>query len=274
MSTRAIRTVLTLAVTLAWATSMAYGQASAAAAAVASQNAASPPKEAPKAESKSEPAASKSAPSEIVVPSETTIPVELRVALNSRTAYVGQAIYCDTVYPVTVQNRIVIPAGSYIKGTVTQVVRPGRVKGRAQIGLRFDSITLPNGTTRDLRATLSGFGSTGNEKFNRNEGKVQGDSSKGKDVGTVAQTGAEGAVIGAIAGRGVKGAGIGGAAGALGGLVWVLATRGKEVVLPSGTDLEVRLSRPLTFYPDELGFPAYQPAGPVIAQPASPGPGY
>src|SRR5579863_4096611 len=184
MSIRAFRAALTLALTLAWATSVAYSQASAAAAATASQNAsAGQSKNSSKAESKPEgSAASSSASGEFVVPTSTTIPVELRVALNSRTAYVGQAIYCDTVYPVTVNNRIVIPAGSYIKGAVTQVVRPGRVKGRAQIGLRFDSITLPNGTTRDLRATLSGFGSTGNEKFNRNEGKVQGDSSKGKDV--------------------------------------------------------------------------------------------
>src|ERR1700674_2228118 len=84
--------------------------------------------------------------SRVVIPVNTTIPLELKNTLNSRTAYVGQAVYCETIYPITLGNRIVIPVGSYVRGAVTQVVRPGRVKGRAQIGLRFDSLTLPGGT--------------------------------------------------------------------------------------------------------------------------------
>lgn len=180
----------------------------------------------------------------IVVPADTTIPLELKNALSSRTAYVGQAVYCETTYPVTVGNRIVIPVGSYVKGAITQVVRPGRVKGKAQLGLRFDSLTLPDGTTRSLRATLSGYAGNGKQGFSRDEGKIQGESSKGQDVGTVAQTAGEGAIIGAIAGRSVKGAGIGGGAGSLGGLIWVLATRGKEIVIPERTSLELQGRRP------------------------------
>ena len=65
----------------------------------------------------------------IVVPANTTIPVSLRNTISSRTAYVGQAIYCQTVYPIVVNDRIAIPVGSYVKGAVAQVVRAGRVKG-------------------------------------------------------------------------------------------------------------------------------------------------
>ena len=91
--------------------------------------------------------------------------------INTKSAYVGQAIYCESIYPITVGNHIIIPKGSSIRGTVTEVVRPGRVKGRAQLGLRFDELILPNGTTRHLRATLAGFGSAGDDKFKPKEGQ-------------------------------------------------------------------------------------------------------
>jgi len=223
-----------------------------------------------------ESAAATPAASVLVVPKDTTIPVELRNSINSRTASVGQAIYCDTIYPITVGNRIIIPPGSWVKGEVTQVVRPGRVKGKAQIGLRFLEITLPNGTTRSLRATLSGFGGNGKEGFSKRESKVEGQSSKGEDVGKIAETTITGAEIGTIAGVGDhavgKGLGIGSAIGAAGGAVWVLATRGKEIVLPSGTSLELQLSVSLNFYEDEVESPRNSPKGPALP-PRDPGPG-
>jgi hypothetical protein len=215
-------------------------------------------------------------PHTLLVPVNTTIPLELRAALSSRTAYVGQAVYCDTVYPIVVENRVVIPVGSYIKGQVTQVQRPGRVKGKAQLGLRFDEITLPNGTTKSLRAVLSGFGGSGKEGFNAKEGKIEGESTKGKDAEVIAVSGAEGAGIGAIAGvsghHSGLGAGTGGAAGALGGLVYVLATRGKDVVLPRGTSLELQLAAPLSYYTDEVDSTSTGPDGPAIGK-RDPGPG-
>ena len=78
--------------------------------------------------------------STIVVPADTRIPLILNNTINTRSAYVGEAIYCESIYPITVGNRIIIPKGSSIRGTVTQVIRPGRVKGRAQLGLRFDEL--------------------------------------------------------------------------------------------------------------------------------------
>jgi len=216
------------------------------------------------------PASTPSAPasSGVVVPAETTIPLVLRSAINSRTAYVGQAVYCETIFPITVNNRLVIPVGSSVKGAITQVVRPGRVKGRAQIGLRFDTLILPNGTTRILRASLSGYSGTGNEDFKRKESKIQGQSSKGEDAGKVAQTTVTGAEIGTIAGatKGSpgEGLGIGSLAGAAGGLIWVLASRGKEIVLPPGTNLELQLSQPIRFDRDEVDVPSRYDEGPAL----------
>ncbi len=218
----------------------------------------------------SAPASTQPAPadSQLVVPAETTIPLVLKNTISSRTAQVGQAIYCETIFPITLGNRIVIPTGSSVKGSVTQVVRPGRLKGKAQIGLRFDTLILPNGTTRILRAVLSGFGTTGKEEFKPKEAKIQGESSKAEDAGKIAQTtvtGAEiGTITGAVKGSPGKGLGIGSAAGAAGGLIWILASRGKEVLLPSGTNLELQLSTPLSFARDEIEPPSRYEQGPAL----------
>lgn len=221
-------------------------------------------------------AAPTSTAGQIVVPANTAIPLELRNQVTTRTAYVGEAIYCDTIYPITVNNRVILPVGTYVKGQVTEVKRPGRVKGRAELGLRFDEITLPNGVTKPLRATLSGFGGSGNEGFSGKEGKIEGESSKGKDAETIAIPAGEGAGIGAIAGvsghHSGLGAGIGGAVGAAGGLTAVLLTRGKEVVLPRRTNLELQLASPLSFYTDEIESPTNSLDGPDLGR-RDPGPG-
>jgi len=209
-----------------------------------------------------------SSASTLMVPADTTIPLRLMNTINSRTVQPGQAIYCETIFPITVGNRIVIPRGSSVKGSVTKVVRPGHLKGKSQIGIRFETLILPNGTTHSLRATLSGFGSTGQEGFQPKESKIEGASSKGDKAGKVAETTITGAEIGTIAGAAsgspVKGLGIGSLAGAAGGLVWILASGGKQIVLPSGTNFELQLSVPLTFSRDELDPPSRYDAGPAL----------
>ena len=209
-----------------------------------------------------------SSASTLMVPADTTIPLRLMNTINSRTVQPAQAIYCETIFPITVGNRIVIPRGSSVKGSVTQVVRPGHLQGKAQIGIRFETLILPNGTTHSLRATLSGFGGTGQEGFQPKESKIEGASSKGDKAGKVAETTITGAEIGTIAGAASgspgKGLGIGSLAGAAGGLVWIMASRGKQIVLPSGTNFELQLSAPLTFGRDELDPPSRYDAGPAL----------
>ena len=215
-----------------------------------------------------EKAAARPADSTVVVPADTMIPLVLLNTINSRTTRPGQAIYCETIFPIMVGNRIVIPRGSSVKGSVTKVVRPGRVKGKGQIGIHFETLILPNGIPHSLRATLAGFGGTGAEKFQPKESQIEGASSKGDKAGKVAETTITGAELGTIVGAAerspVKGLGIGSLAGAAGGLVWVFASRGKEIVLPSGTNFELQLSVPLTFSRDELGPPSAYDQGPAL----------
>ncbi len=219
-----------------------------------------------------EPAAEpeKASNSGFVVPAHTLIPLALKNAINSRTAFVGQAIYCETIYPIAVGNRIIIPVGSYVKGSVTEVTKPGRIKGKAQIGVRFESITLPIGTTRPLRATLASYAGSGEEGFKREEGRIEGKSTKGEDAGTIASTTTQGTVIGGLSTRSGKGAAVGALSGGVAGLVLVLATRGPHVVLPPGTNFELELSSPLNFDRDEVGGATRYDGGPALPSPQDP----
>ena len=161
-----------------------------------------------------------------------------------------------------------IPQGSYVTGTVTQVKRPGRVKGRGELYVRFDTLMLPNGVQRDFRGTVSGVDADQNNQLKDKEGKIEGDSSKGKDVGTVVEPAAQGAGIGGITGGG-KGAGIGAGIGAAAGLTAVLLTRGPDLRLPRGTALEMELDRNLTFSQEEINFLGSAPVAPLPNPPAS-----
>ena len=170
----------------------------------------------------------------------------------------GDRIYLETVFPIVINNHIVIPPGSYVTGTVTDVKRPGRVRGRGELYVRFDTITLPNGVTRDFRSRLGGIDARADEHLDQKEGKIRSDSNKGGDTRTIAEAAGSGASIGAIAGAAAghagMGAGIGGAAGAAAGIAGVLLTRGPEAVLAKGSTVEMVLDRALTFEAAETNF--------------------
>ena len=88
----------------------------------------------------------------------------------------GDRIYLETAFPIVTGNHIVIPTGSYVTGTVTEVKRPGKVKGRGELYVRFDSITLPNGITREFRSRLGSIDSRSAEKLGSEGGSSQGGS--------------------------------------------------------------------------------------------------
>jgi type IV secretion system protein VirB10 len=186
----------------------------------------------------------------------TRLPLRLINSVSTRHSVPGDRVYLETVYPILDHGRIVIPPGSYVIGSLTEVKRAGRVKGKSELYLRFDSLTLPNGTTRDFRARMSGMDDNSKGTLDRNEGKVEGESGKGSDARTVATTTAVGTSVGAIAGSATghlgMGAGIGAAAGAAAGLAGVLATRGPDAVLDRGSTVEMVLDRDLTFTAAEL----------------------
>jgi type IV secretion system protein VirB10 len=145
-----------------------------------------------------------------------------------------------------------------VAGTVTQVRRAGKVKGRAELYVRFDSLTLPNGVTRDFRGRLGALDGQNTETVERSEGRITGDSNKGGDASVVAQTTGIGALGGMVA-RSGKGVGIGAAAGATAGLVGVLFSRGPDAILERGSTLEMVLDRELRFTSEELDFSSAAP---------------
>ncbi len=191
-------------------------------------------------------------PEKYIVKPGTRIPLVLVNSISTKNSREGDRVYLQTAFPIAVDSHIVIPEGSYVTGTITQIKRPGRVKGRAELYVRFDTLMLPNGVQRDFRAVVSQVDADQNGKLN-DEGKVEGDSSKGKDVATTADAAATGATIGGIAGGG-KGAGIGAGIGAAAGLGAVLLTRGEDMKLPRGSSVEMQLDRELSFTADEVNF--------------------
>lgn len=137
---------------------------------------------------------------EFTVEPGTKVPLSLLNSVSTKHSAEGDRIYLETVFPIMVNGRIVIPPGSYVAGTVTQVKKPGRVKGRGELYVRFDSLTLPNGVTRDFRARMSAMDGRASEDFDKTEGKVKSEGNKGGDARTIGEAAGAGASIGVLAG--------------------------------------------------------------------------
>ena len=205
----------------------------------------------------------------------TKVPLALINSVSTKNSAAGDRIYLQTVYPVMVDGRMVIPPGSFVNGTVTDVKRPGKVKGRGEIYIRFDAMILPNGTTRDFRARVGSLDGRASEELDREEGRVKSEGNKSGDARTVGEAAAAGTSIGvmagSVAGRPGLGAGAGAAAGAAAALAGILMTRGPEAQLAAGSVVEMVLDRNLQFTAEELGRPPV-PQGQMIVPGAGPAP--
>jgi type IV secretion system protein VirB10 len=193
----------------------------------------------------------------IQLASGTKIPLTLKQGITTKSARPGDPVYAQTAFPITANNQIAIPAGTYVQGEVRQVVRPGRVKGRAELQMSFTSMIFPNGYTVMLPGAVQNTPGSTSNSMKGTEGTIQGDSSKGKDVGTIVGATIPGAGIGAIA-DGSKGAAIGAASGGILGLATVLLTRGPEVTLGTGDSVEMVLESNIELDPAQAHKPAAQ----------------
>jgi hypothetical protein len=182
---------------------------------------------------------------EVTLPAGTKIPLALKHAITTKSAHEGDAVYAETTFPIVLNNQIIIPAGSYVQGTISNVKRPGRIKGRAEVLVHFNTLILPNGYTLLLPGAVDNVPGMDNGKMKDKEGTIQGEGTKGKDAARIAEATATGGLIGAAA-EGGKGAAIGGAGGGLIGLATVLFSRGPDLRLESGSTLETVLERPIT----------------------------
>ncbi|MHB8502050.1 MAG: hypothetical protein ACYDCG_15425 [Candidatus Acidiferrales bacterium] len=226
------------------------------------QTSAPPPVPPPKAAVAAKPASTQI----IRIPAGTRVAVVLENGISTRGAKPGDSVYFHTSFPITQNNHIIIPVGSYLRGELLESKRPGRIKGRGEFRMRLDTLIFPNGYTVDLNAAPRSADSGGKETMD-SEGKVIGAGGKGKDAQTVAETTAAGAGIGAIAGS-AKGLGIGAGVGALAGLGAVLLTRGPEAELPRGSTLDVVLEHELALDSSQIQYSNVGQAMPITPPPA------
>lgn len=206
----------------------------------------------------SRPAPPPALPAQITVAAGTHIPLTLRNGVDTKHSREGDRVYLETAFPITVDGHIVIPPGSSVNATITTSKAAGVVKGKGELFLRFDSLTLPNGVTRDFRSRLVSADNSAKGKVDPKEGTVTGERDKSDAGRTTAEGGAIGAGVGTLAGAGVgsplKGAGVGAAAGAAAGLASVLIKHRPDATLPAGSTVEMVLDRDLYYLPTELRF--------------------
>ncbi len=187
------------------------------------------------------------------IPEGAHLLLRMQNSVSSRTAEPGDYVYLRTDSPLSVDGAIVIPVGSYVQGVVARVKRAGRVKGRAEMAIRLESITLPRGTVYRITPRVASVDSGENgQAVIDDENTVRQGSSVGQDISQVVVLAGSGATIGALVSRvsgsgGVlRGAGIGAGAGAAIGLATALATRGEPLELRQGMSLDVVFDQTVT----------------------------
>jgi len=183
----------------------------------------------------------------VEIPKGAHLLLRMDNSINTRTAQEGDYVYLRTESPILAEGHIVVPHGSYVQGVVSRAKHSGRVKGRAELSIRLETLTLPAGKSYRIAPRLASVESGESaQKVDSRENDIKQGGSKGQDAGLIAITAGSGAAIGGLADRSWKGAGIGAGVGSGVGLARVLLTRGKEVELRRGSTLDVVFDRPVT----------------------------
>ncbi|MBS1849813.1 MAG: hypothetical protein JST79_02790 [Acidobacteria bacterium] len=181
----------------------------------------------------------------VTIPAGTKVPVALKHALSTKSAREGDAVYAETTFPVVVNERVLIPAGTYVQGRITHVQRAGRIKGRAEVQMHFTTLIYPSGYTVVLPGAIDNVPGADKTSMKNEEGTIRQDGQKGEDAAKIASTAATGTVIGGLASGSGKGALIGAGVGGAVGTAIAMLSRGNDVKLDSGTTLEMVLQRPV-----------------------------
>lgn len=163
---------------------------------------------------------------EVEVPAGTVLELELLTPIDSSVNRAGDELQAKTLSPLFVEGKEVLAAGAYVEGRVTEVQASGRVKGRAHLAFTFDRLRTSSGTV----------------KLQTSYVEREAESGSKKDAAVIGGAAGVGAIVGGIIG-GKKGAAIGATVGGAGGTGVVLTTKGEEIRLPAGTQVNVRLDQ-------------------------------
>lgn len=185
------------------------------------------------------------------VPAGTKVLLQLQSGINTRSARAGDGVYLTSTFPVVVGNRVMIPSGVYVQGVVDRVERAGRVKGRAQLDMHFTSIVFPNGSVVEIPGLVDSLpGAKKQSVKDDGEGTIEQAPDKGRNAGEVGKIaiptgGTVGSIGGLADGHPLAGglAGVGAGLAAMG--IATLFTRGADVNIERGTQVEMTLQRPL-----------------------------
>jgi type IV secretory pathway VirB10-like protein len=189
-------------------------------------------------------------PNALVIPAGSKVPLSLAQAISTKNAREGDAVYAQTVFPFVLNDRILIPAGTYIQGKISHTEKAGRAGGnRAEILIHFTTLIYPSGYTIMLPASIENTPGADDKGVKDSEGTIQQDKDTGKRLEDAAKGAAVGGTVGSIGGvaaGGLNGARIGGAAGLAAGVAWALLKHGPELKLDVGTSIEMEIQRDIT----------------------------
>jgi hypothetical protein len=161
-----------------------------------------------------------------VIPAGQELDVRLGTTLSSKTAKVEQRFEATTVADVTQNGMVLLPAGSIVRGVVSAVDPADRLHRAGSLTLSFDEMTV-RGRTFPMRAMATNVFESGGIR---------------DEAGTAGIGAGAGAILGGVLG-GLKGAILGAVIGAGGAIA---ATEGKDIELPAGSIIRIRLDQPLS----------------------------
>ncbi len=182
----------------------------------------------------------------VVIPAGSKVPLSLKQAISTKNAREGDAVYAETVFPFVTNDRVLIPAGTYIQGKIMHTEHAGRSKKRAEMLIHFTSMIYPSGYTVMLPGSIENTPGADNKGVKDSEGTIQQDKDSGKRLEDAAKGAAVGGTVGTIGGAaagGYNGARYGGLAGLAGGVAWALLKHGPELKLEVGTSIEMEIQR-------------------------------
>lgn len=166
---------------------------------------------------------------EVVVPADSVLGLRIERTISSETARVEDRVEARVTRDVRVGDRVAIPAGSTVQGSVMEVERGGKIRERARLGVRFHSVVLADGTRLNIKSDAV---------------IREGDSPAKESAAKIGGAAVGGAILGAILGGG-KGAVIGGATGAAGGTAASMAGDRNPAILSAGSTVSVRVLQPV-----------------------------
>ena len=168
---------------------------------------------------------------DVTIPAGTALQVMLDTTVGSDISRPEQPVRAHLARTLTIGGAPILDTGTVVSGVVTDATRSARVKGRAHVAVRFDTLVPKGGSDRyTIESAAIGRSAPGTKK---------------RDALEIGVPAAAGAIIGGLTGGG-KGAAIGTAVGGGAGTAVVLSTRGKEIHLLRGALVELRLTSPVT----------------------------